>query len=87
MELPVGSPYLSHSLGVDKTAVVRDFVTRGRTTAFAGDGFPDAEPARLVPAHLRFARSDLADVLEDEGLQFHRFESWSEIPGVLLAQT
>ena len=33
-----------------------------RTVAFAGDGFPDEEAARLVPGHLRFARGDLASV-------------------------
>ena len=84
MEMPVGSPYLSAALGVDKTAIVREFVAAGRKVAFAGDGFPDVEPARLVPGNLRFARADLADVLQQEGLAFHRFDAWSDIPPVLL---
>lgn len=84
MEMPAGSPYLSANLGVDKTAVVRRFLADGRTVAFAGDGFPDAEPARLVPGDLRFARGDLADVLRRERLPFHPFESWSEIARALL---
>lgn len=84
MEMPVGSPFLSETLGIDKTEVVRSCVASGGKVAFAGDGFPDVEPARLVPAAFRFARADLADVLKQEGLGFQRFESWSEIPKILL---
>jgi 2,3-diketo-5-methylthio-1-phosphopentane phosphatase len=84
MEMPAGSPYLSESLGVDKTAVVREHVARGGKVAFAGDGFPDADPARLVPGRLRFARGDLAHVLEQERLEFQHFETWSEIAHALL---
>lgn len=84
MEMPLGSPYLSESLGIDKTAVVRKLVAAGTNVAFAGDGFPDVEPARLVPGNLRFARADLADILQEEGLEFYRFNAWSEIPRVLL---
>jgi|SRR5262245_23254173 len=84
MELPTGSPYLSRTVGVDKAAVVRSYLGQGRPVAYAGDGFPDAEPARLVSGQLRFARGDLANVLQNAGLPFHRFEAWSEIPRVLL---
>jgi 2-hydroxy-3-keto-5-methylthiopentenyl-1-phosphate phosphatase len=79
MEMPKDSPYLSQSLGVDKAALVRHQIAGGRTVAFAGDGFPDAEAARLVPPHLRFARADLADVLRGEGLPFRPFGTWSDI--------
>ncbi len=85
MELPADSPFLSAELGVDKSAVVRSHLSRGATVAFAGDGFPDAEPARLVPAELRFARGDLADVLRQEGLDFRAFSVWSDIPRRLLS--
>ncbi len=84
MQMPLESPYLSQSLGVDKAAIVRGYLARGGKVAFAGDGFPDAESARLVPADCRFARGDLADVLRQEGLSFHSFRTWSEIPHVLL---
>jgi 2,3-diketo-5-methylthio-1-phosphopentane phosphatase len=84
MEMPTGSPYISASLGVDKTAVVRRFLGEGRTVAFAGDGFPDEGPARLVPGDLRFARGDLGDVLRAAGLPFQPFDSWSEIARVLV---
>ncbi|QDU21989.1 HAD-IB family phosphatase [Urbifossiella limnaea] len=84
MEKPVGSPYYCENLGVDKARVVRDHLAAGRTVAFAGDGFPDSEAARLVPDGLRFARADLADVLTREGLPFHPFEVWSDIARVLV---
>jgi len=79
MELPLGSQFLSSTLGVDKAAVVRHHAESGRSVAFAGDGFPDEEAARLVPGHLRFARGDLADVLEKHGEPFQPFSAWSEI--------
>lgn len=84
MEMPSGSPYWSPTLGVDKTGVVRDLLNQRVTVAFAGDGFPDAEPARLVPGDLRFARGDLADVLRSEQLPFHSFATWSDIANTLL---
>jgi len=84
MELPRNSPFFSPTLGINKAGVVQQFLAEGRTVAFAGDGFPDAEPARLVAAELRFARGDLAQVLQDEGLPFHRYHAWSDIADTLL---
>lgn len=84
MEMPTGSPFWSPTLGVDKTGIVRSFLKDGLTVAFAGDGFPDVEPARLVPGDLRFARADLASVLAGENERFHAFESWSDIASRLL---
>jgi 2,3-diketo-5-methylthio-1-phosphopentane phosphatase len=86
MQLPTSSRYLSPTLGIDKARVVRRHLDEGRTVAFAGDGFPDAESARLVPGDLRFARGDLADVLRREALTFHGFDTWSDIARVLLRQ-
>ena len=83
MELPRGSPFFSPTLGVDKTAVVRQAIDAGRRVAFAGDGPPDIDPARLVPAELRFARGDLARNLTDEGLSFRGYDRWSEIARML----
>jgi 2-hydroxy-3-keto-5-methylthiopentenyl-1-phosphate phosphatase len=83
MEMPTGSPFLSPTLGVDKKEVVRRLITDARTVAFAGDGFPDLDPARLVLGELRFARGDLADALRSERLPFHPFERWSEIARAL----
>src|SRR5262249_23092038 len=84
MEMPADSPDLSPTLGVDKARVVRRHLDAGRTVAFAGDGFPDAEPARLVPGELRFARGDLADLLGREGQDYQPFDTWSDISRVLL---
>lgn len=86
MEMPVGSEFISPNLGVDKAGIVRHHLAAGRTVAFAGDGFPDADAARLVPAEHRFARADLANVLRDEGLAFQSFETWSDIARVLLGK-
>jgi 2-hydroxy-3-keto-5-methylthiopentenyl-1-phosphate phosphatase len=84
MEMPTRSAYWSPTLGVDKAQVVCRFLTDGRTVAFAGDGFPDAEAARLVPEDLRFARGDLAAVLRSENASFCPFETWSDIADTLL---
>ena len=54
MERAPGHPFFSPTLGIDKAAVVRQGIAEGRRVAFAGDGFPDIDPARLVPAELRF---------------------------------
>jgi 2-hydroxy-3-keto-5-methylthiopentenyl-1-phosphate phosphatase len=87
MEMPTGSAYWSPTLGVDKARVVRGYLTEGRMVAFAGDGFPDAEAARLVPADHRFARGDLAAVLQSESSPFIPFEMWSDIADTLLQRS
>jgi len=79
MRLPTRSPFFSPTHGIDKAAVVRHAILNHPRVAFAGDGFPDEAAARLVPADLRFARGDLAGVLEKANLAFHRFESWAEV--------
>ena len=84
MEMRVESPYWSRNLGVDKAGVVRRYMNDGSVVAFAGDGWPDAEPARLVPTNLRFARGELADLLRKERLPFRSFDTWSDIAGSLV---
>ena len=87
MEMPVGSPFLSPTLGVDKARIVRHHLEQGRKVAFAGDGFPDEEAALLVPGPLRFARGDLAEVLKQKGEPFQPFDRWSQIAQCLLDTT
>jgi 2,3-diketo-5-methylthio-1-phosphopentane phosphatase len=82
MEAPAGSPYFSPTHGIDKAAVVRAAVATGRA-AFAGDGLPDLEAARLVEPGLRFAREALAAELRREGLAFRPFERWSDVAHTL----
>jgi 2-hydroxy-3-keto-5-methylthiopentenyl-1-phosphate phosphatase len=85
MRMPTASPYLSLELGIDKALIVRHGLLQYDQVAFAGDGFPDAEAARLVPQELRFARGDLAQLLTAEELAFHPFERWAEVADILLA--
>ncbi len=85
MERPVDSPFPSDLLGIDKSAIVQHFLSEGATVAFAGDGYPDIQPAQLVSPDLRFARRDLAAVLQGQGLSFTHFEVWSEIADSLLS--
>jgi HAD superfamily phosphoserine phosphatase-like hydrolase len=82
MEAPAGSPYFSPTRGIDKAAVVRAALARGRT-AFAGDSQPDLEAARPVEPGLRFARAGLAQALQEEGLTYRHFERWSDIARAL----
>jgi 2-hydroxy-3-keto-5-methylthiopentenyl-1-phosphate phosphatase len=84
MELPLDTPFLSPTLGVNKAQVVRHHLERGSAVAFAGDGFPDEEAAMLVPGSRRFARGDLANVLRQKGELFQPFDTWSEIGASLL---
>ena len=86
MRLPTESPYFSPEVGIDKAAVVRHYQKAGHIVAFAGDGFPDADAARMVPANLRFARADLATVLTSERLAFRPFERWGEVAAGVLAE-
>jgi 2,3-diketo-5-methylthio-1-phosphopentane phosphatase len=83
MELPQQSPFFSPTHGIDKAKIVRHYRVAGARVAFAGDGFPDVEAARLVPPRLRFARGDLAQVLRRQGESFQPFASWSEIAAAL----
>lgn len=84
MEAPVHSPFYSAQTGIDKAGIVRFYLRQNAMVAYAGDGQPDLEAALLVPASLRFARSDLADALHKKGEDFRPFTVWSEVADVLL---
>lgn len=84
MRFPTDSPFVSKNYGIDKPAIVRSALGRFDRVAFAGDGFPDAVAAKLVPADLRFARGNLAEALDKEGLPYRPFEVWSDIAKMLL---
>lgn len=83
MRLPVESPFFSPTIGIDKAAIVRQGLEQGRIVAFAGDGFPDAEAACLVPAERRFARADLATALRQRGLPYRPFDRWRDVARAL----
>ena len=84
LELPRQSPFFHPEIGVDKSAVVRDALTRYDHVAFAGDGPPDWPPSLLVDARFRFARGWLARELDDKQMGFHRYRLWSDIAAALL---
>jgi 2-hydroxy-3-keto-5-methylthiopentenyl-1-phosphate phosphatase len=86
MRRPDDPRFRSRELGVDKAAVVRDALRRLPTVAFAGDGHPDLEAARLVAPSLRYARGDLAAALDEQGLRYQDFTCWSDVVDGLLAQ-
>jgi 2-hydroxy-3-keto-5-methylthiopentenyl-1-phosphate phosphatase len=87
MELPVGSPYFCAATGIDKAAIVQSALDAGRGVAFAGDGYPDVDAARRVPVHRRFARADLAEALQREGLPYRPFDRWAEVARALCEET
>ncbi len=84
---PEHVPWYSAHFGIDKARIVRLLVDSGRTVAFAGDGRPDLAAAREVRPPLRFARSWLAEQLQQGQEDFERFEQWSDIAPVLARQT
>jgi 2,3-diketo-5-methylthio-1-phosphopentane phosphatase len=86
MERPVDSPFYSRETGIDKAAFVTHLRQAGQTVAFAGDGFTDLAPSRLVDAGLRFARSDLAAACREQKLDFQPFDGWTEVVDHLVGQ-
>lgn len=50
MEMPRNALFNSPTHGIDKAAVVGHYQAQGQQVAFAGDGFPDLQAAKLVPA-------------------------------------
>lgn len=79
MERAADNRFPSHETGVSKSGVVRSYQERGYTVAYAGDGPPDLEAALLVDPELRFARSDLAQRLEQRGESYRSFSRWREV--------
>lgn len=84
MELPTSDRFRSPTVGVDKAGVVAYWLGQGHRVAFAGDGFPDADAAKLVDASIRFAKADLAEQLQRDGFAFQPFGVWSDIATHLL---
>ncbi|OXS29169.1 MAG: 2,3-diketo-5-methylthio-1-phosphopentane phosphatase [Desulfovibrio sp. MES5] len=82
---PTDSPFYCAETGVDKAGIVRSYVRRGYTVAFAGDGFADLPAALAVSPDLRFARADLAATLGRYHEDFHAFSVWSDVADALLA--
>jgi len=84
---PVDSPFHSPETGVDKAAIVRFHQQNGATVAYAGDGHTDIPAALCVPPHLRFARGQLMQSLQERGETARPFTRWAEVAEGLLAKT
>jgi 2,3-diketo-5-methylthio-1-phosphopentane phosphatase len=84
MELPFGSPYFAAETGIDKGAVVADAQQRYTRVAFAGNSASDLEGAERVKEELRFARHQLARVLQKRNMAFRPFHHWSELADQLI---
>jgi 2,3-diketo-5-methylthio-1-phosphopentane phosphatase len=87
MKMPRQSPFFTAETGIDKGAVVRQYLDQGFDVAFAGDGRPDLAPVLLLPPERRFARGWLAEELESRSEPFVRFERWRDIAGYLCGGT
>jgi len=83
MRMPEDPLYVSHELGVNKVAVVREALKQTDHVAFAGDGRPDLVPALMVHPKRRFAKSWLAKRLHEIGEQYVPFDCWSQLPELL----
>ena len=84
MEAPSNSPYFRSEFGIDKRLLIEDLQGRYQRVAFAGNGSPDYKAAFAVAPELRFARGWLARRFDQEGVQYHPFEVWSEVAEALL---
>ena len=84
MELPTASKYFSPTHGIDKAAAVREMLAKGVPVAYAGDGHSDVAASLLVPPELRFARSDLAQVLDHRGIDYQSFDRWGDVARAVL---
>lgn len=73
--------YYSPLYGVDKEAVVRRFKEEYGTVYFAGDSEPDFLAAKA--ADVRFAKTELARLLDEAGISYHPYEDFHDIARTL----
>lgn len=87
MSLPYGLQFFSPITGIDKTAIVKAAIAQvgEQSVAYAGDGHTDVIPSLLVPAKQRFARGDLATVLDRKKQAYQPFTRWKEVAEGLLS--
>lgn len=83
---PKDSPFYAPDNGVDKAAIVRFHQQRGATVAYAGDGNTDLAAALCVPPHLRFARGQLMQALQERSETARPFTRWADIAEALLGE-
>lgn len=73
--------FFSSIYGVDKETVVLHAQKEHQLVCFAGDSEPDFKAA--VAADIRFAKSELADLLVRAGYEFYHYETFEDIHKVM----
>ena len=71
------SPYYDEKLGISKKYVVESLKKDGYTVIFAGDGPPDAFPARV--SDYVFARKHLLEYCQVEKIPYKNFSTFEDI--------
>lgn len=87
MRRPNSSPFRCEENGIDKRAVVEQLVKAGTRVAYCGDGYTDLPAAKLIDEQHRYARSDLAEALDEEQLPYHPFGDWRDVVEGLAASS
>ncbi len=73
----VNSPFYSEVFGIDKGKVLQDVKKRYTRVYFAGDSEPDLGAARN--ADVVFAKGELSELMENEGLPFVPYHDYGDI--------
>ena len=81
MEPPVGSPFFSPTLGVDKAAVVRRAIAGAGAWRSPATASRTSSPRGWFPPRSASREAISPAFSSDEGLSFHEFDRWSESPG------
>lgn len=71
------SPYYSELFGLDKSKFIESIREKYSEIYYAGDSEPDFTAAKL--ADVRFAKGELAEMLDREGVEFVRFGEFRDI--------
>ncbi len=74
---PIDSPYYDKNVGVNKRAVVEELKEKGYSVIFAGDGYPDVEPA--MASDVVFARKHLLEECKRLKIKTQNFDSYKRI--------
>ena len=87
MSLPYGMQFFSPITGIDKLGIVKAAIVQvgEGNVAYAGDGHTDVVPSLLVPPHQRFARGDLAAVLDRKQQAYRPFTRWRDVARGLMS--
>ncbi len=71
------SPYYSEDFGLDKAKVIESMRSNYEKIYFSGDSEPDLGASKA--ADVRFAKEELAELLERDGVEFIRYNDFGDI--------